>query len=104
MKRNLLLAAAGALALGAAGMSAAAAEDITVGVIANLTGQDINTSVQMARGVELVARAREEGVDVTCETCAHYLVLTADDAIEKGALAKCAPPLRSPTSWQSNRA
>ena len=57
MKRNLLLAAAGALALGAAGMSAAAAEDITVGVIANLTGQDINTSVQMARGVELAADA-----------------------------------------------
>ena len=55
MKRNLLLSAAGALAFAVAGMGAAAAEDIAVGVIANLTGQDINTSVQMARGVELAA-------------------------------------------------
>ncbi|HRK30784.1 MAG TPA: allantoinase AllB [Tepidisphaeraceae bacterium] len=52
--------------------------------------------VSTSRGVELVARAREEGVDVTCETCAHYLVLSADDAVNLGALAKCAPPLRSP--------
>ena len=57
MTRNLLLAAVGAVALGAAGITAAAAEDVTIGVIANLTGQDINTSVQMARGVELAADA-----------------------------------------------
>ncbi len=52
--------------------------------------------VSTSRGIELIARARAEGVDVTCETCPHYLVLTADDAIGLGALAKCAPPLRSP--------
>jgi allantoinase len=43
----------------------------------------------------LVAEARAEGVDVTCETCPHYLFLTDDDMIEHGAVAKCAPPLRS---------
>ena len=30
------------------------------------------------RGVELVAEARADGVDVTCETCPHYLLLTDD--------------------------
>ena len=39
--------------------------------------------------------ARKKGVDVTCETCPHYLVLTEDDVLELGAVAKCAPPLRT---------
>ena len=51
--------------------------------------------VSTAGGVELVDRARAAGVDVTCETCPHYLLLTAADAEELGAIAKCAPPLRS---------
>jgi allantoinase len=33
-------------------------------------------------------------VDVTCETCPHYLVLSEDDLATLGAIAKCAPPLR----------
>jgi allantoinase len=51
--------------------------------------------VSTGRGVALVAQARARGVDVTCETCPHYLVLDADDAERLGALAKCAPPLRA---------
>jgi allantoinase len=51
--------------------------------------------VSTGRGVALVAAARARGVNVTCETCAHYLVLTDEDAEELGAAAKCAPPLRS---------
>jgi allantoinase len=50
--------------------------------------------VSSGRGVALVAQARAEGVDVTCETCPHYLVLDAEDAERLGAVAKCAPPLR----------
>jgi allantoinase len=46
-------------------------------------------------GVALVAEARARGVDVSCETCPHYLVLTAEDAEALGNVAKCAPPLRS---------
>ena len=42
----------------------------------------------------LVAEARARGVDVTCETCPHYLALTDEDAERIGALAKCSPPLR----------
>jgi len=50
--------------------------------------------VSTGRGVALVAAARTGGVDVTCETCPHYLVLTDEDAEALGNVAKCAPPLR----------
>ncbi len=50
--------------------------------------------VSSGRGIALVAEARARGVDVSCETCPHYLVLTGDDMERLGAVAKCAPPLR----------
>ena len=46
------------------------------------------------RAVQLVAEARLCGVDVTCETCPHYLALDDDDAERLGMVAKCSPPLR----------
>jgi allantoinase len=42
-----------------------------------------------------VAEAQMRGVDITAETCGHYLSFTEDDVIENGALFKCAPPLRT---------
>ncbi len=51
--------------------------------------------VSTGRGVALVAAARQRGVDVSCETCPHYLVFTEEDVEAIGALAKCAPPVRS---------
>jgi allantoinase len=51
--------------------------------------------VSTGRGVALVAEARSRGADVSCETCAHYLVLTEEDVERLGAVAKCAPPLRT---------
>ncbi|MEY2585417.1 MAG: allantoinase [Verrucomicrobiota bacterium] len=51
--------------------------------------------VSCGSGVALVAEARRRGVDVTCETCPHYLVLMDEDMERLGAVAKCAPPLRS---------
>jgi len=50
--------------------------------------------VSSARGIELVAEARTRGVDVTCETCPHYLWLSQHDVETIGAVAKCAPPVR----------
>ena len=50
--------------------------------------------VSTGRGVALVAEARAAGVDVTCETCPHYLALGEADLERLGTLAKCAPPLR----------
>ncbi len=51
--------------------------------------------VSSGRAVTLIAEARRRGVDVTCETCAHYLYFTEEDVERLGAVAKCAPPIRS---------
>jgi allantoinase len=51
--------------------------------------------VSSAAGLRLINEARDRGVDVTCETCPHYLVLNEDDLARLGAVAKCAPPLRA---------
>src|SRR5579859_4562333 len=51
--------------------------------------------VSCGSGVTLVAEARARGIDVSCETCPHYLVMTEEDVERLGAVAKCAPPLRT---------
>jgi allantoinase len=51
--------------------------------------------VSSAAGVKLITDAHNHGIDVTCETCPHYLILTDEDFEKLGAVAKCAPPLRS---------
>ncbi|MEM8782050.1 MAG: allantoinase AllB [Planctomycetota bacterium] len=47
-----------------------------------------------AYAVELVETFRPD-VDVTCETCPHYLTLTLSDTLRIGPNAKCAPPIRT---------
>jgi allantoinase len=51
--------------------------------------------VTTAKGVALIAAAQARGVDVSWETCPHYLVFTEDDIEELGVLGKCSPPLRA---------
>lgn len=50
--------------------------------------------VSSRKVVEVIQAAKERGVDITVETCPHYLALTVKDLEEKGGLAKCCPPLR----------
>jgi allantoinase len=50
--------------------------------------------VSSGRGVLLAAEARSRGVDVSIETCPHYLFFTEEDVERLGSIAKCAPPLR----------
>ena len=50
--------------------------------------------VSSGRGVAAALEARARGVDVSIETCPHYLFFTEDDVERIGAVAKCAPPLR----------
>ena len=65
-------------------------------LLAEETGCSLHlVHVSCGRGVALVAEARLRGVDVTCETCPHYLELSDEDMERLGAVAKCAPPLRS---------
>lgn len=52
--------------------------------------------VSSAAGLKLIADAKKSsGVNVTAETCPHYLLLNEDDVVRLGAPAKCAPPLRA---------
>lgn len=53
--------------------------------------------VSTARGLELIADAKSQGLNISCETAPHYLVLTDADVERLGPLAKCAPPLRDHT-------
>ncbi len=49
--------------------------------------------VSAKESVELIRKAKKNGVDVTCETAPHYLVLDDGDLKESGAF-KMNPPLR----------
>ena len=50
--------------------------------------------VSTKESVDLIRKAKKEGVDVTCETAPHYLILTDDDLQEHGRF-KMNPPIRS---------
>jgi allantoinase len=50
--------------------------------------------VSCGEGIEEIRAGRARGVDVSGETCPHYLVFNEDEAVRIGADAKCAPPLR----------
>jgi allantoinase len=51
--------------------------------------------VTIAAGIRAAAQAKCEGVNVTVETCPHYLFFDHDDFVRIGPAAKCAPPIRS---------
>jgi allantoinase len=51
--------------------------------------------VSTVGGAQLVANAQASGVDVSYETCPHYLLFTEDDIDRLGGLGKCAPPFRT---------
>ncbi|MBT2654875.1 allantoinase AllB [Bacillus sp. ISL-18] len=44
--------------------------------------------------VRLIDQAKKSGVNVTVETCPHYLLFDEEDFHREGAILKCAPPLR----------
>ncbi len=54
--------------------------------------------VSTPEAMELLKRAKAEGMDVYCETCPHYLFLTEEDVDRLGPFAKCNPPLRDKAS------
>ena len=49
--------------------------------------------ISAKESVEIIRKAKKEGVDVTCETAPHYLVLDENDLRESGDF-KMNPPLR----------
>jgi allantoinase len=51
--------------------------------------------VSTADGIHLIREAQTRGIEVTGETCPHYLLYTEDDIERLGGLGKCAPPFRT---------
>jgi len=66
------------------------------GLLARHTGCRLHVvHISSGAGVAAALEARALGTDISIETCPHYLFFTEDDLLRIGALAKCAPPLRS---------
>ena len=75
------------------------AELIAIQLAINLAGETgcpIHiVHVSCPEGIDLITNAKKAGIDITVETCPHYLHFTSDILEEAGSLAKCAPPLRA---------
>ena len=93
--------------LGLGGMPAAAEEtmvarDIT---LAEATGGRLHIAhVSTASAVDLVRRAKQRGVPVTCEAAVHHLVLTDECVASFDPVFKMNPPLRSAKDVEAVRA
>lgn len=53
--------------------------------------------ISSAKAAGLIAQAKKTGMDVTVETCPHYLIFDEEDFMKNGDVYKCAPPLRPRT-------
>jgi dihydroorotase len=84
--------------LGLKGIPAAAEESVVARdlELARLTGGRVHIAHVSTRGsVELIRRAKKEGVAVTAEVTPHHLTLTEEEVVAHGANAKVNPPLRT---------
>ena len=72
--------------------------------LADATGCALHiVHVSTEAGADLVVAAAASGVDVSCETCPQYLLLSEADMERLGAYAKCGPPPRfddQPALWE----
>jgi len=63
--------------------------------IAQATGARFQVAHMSSRNaIDLVRRAKENGLAVTAETCPAYLMFAEEDLFKFGPYAKCNPPLR----------
>ena len=51
--------------------------------------------ISTAKSVDIIRRMKKKGVAITCETCPQYFTITEDEILNKGALARVNPPLRT---------
>lgn len=72
------------------------------GLLARETGCKLHiVHISSGSGIAAALEARAAGTDISIETCPHYLFFTEQDLQRIGALAKCAPPLRSSAERES---
>ncbi len=73
--------------------------------LARYTGGKLHLChVSTARGVELVRRAKNDGIDVTAEATPHHLMLTEEAVSSYDTMAKMSPPLRRDADVSALRA
>lgn len=86
----------------------AEAEEVIVArdlAIARMTGSRLHLChLSSARSVELVRRAKAEGIRVTAEVTPHHLVFTDEDLVTYDTNMKVNPPLRSADDRDALRA
>jgi dihydroorotase len=90
--------------LGVKGMPSAGEEEMIARDIelVRQTGGPLHLAHISAAGtVELVRRAKAEGLPVTCEVLTHHFILTDEEVARQGAQAKMSPPLRSGADVQA---
>jgi len=77
----------------------ASAEEIMIArdaILAAETGARVHIAhVSTAGSIEIIRRAKEAGVKISCETCPQYFMLTEDIIPKLGPLARVNPPLRT---------
>jgi allantoinase len=62
---------------------------------ARLTGGHAHiVHLSSSDAIAMIASAQREGVNVTAETCPHYLALAAEEISDGQTAAKCCPPVR----------
>jgi allantoinase len=71
-----------------------AAIDILLGGLRASGGRLHVLHLSAADAIDRLAQARHQGLDVTVETCPHYLTLAAEDIPDGATDHKCAPPIR----------
>jgi dihydroorotase len=84
--------------LGLKGMSRSAEESHVSRdlMLAELTGARVHIAhISTAGAVEMVRRAKRQGLAVTCEVTPHHLVLTDEAVVGFDTNTKMSPPLRS---------
>ena len=73
-------------------------------LLAELTGAHLHVAhVSTAAAVELIRRAREQGIHVTAEVTQHHLTLTDEATLGYDTNTKVAPPLRSAADMHACR-
>ena len=71
---------------------------------ATITGCPLHfVHISSVEAVSVIEQARARGLDISLETCPHYLLFSHDVLTQKNNLGKCAPPLRQKEDQQKLR-
>ena len=65
-------------------------------MLAEDTGAHIHIChISTGKGVDIIRQAKARGIWITCETCPQYFILTEQEILSQGSMARVNPPLRT---------